>query len=270
MDTPIVVASISSLVSLVAAGGTAVWSGRQNRKNGERQQELAQQQASAQADLERLKNEHAQRVRHEERASTAKIQLDKYREPLLVAANELGDRIDNIRNKGFLAYIEVAGHRSDAAVLSTLFRFAHYYARLEMLYTDMSAMRFERDEDTKAVAGLIAAIGQTLASDRFPSFMIWRDEQRAIGELMCNDSSQKRKNCLGYSEFVQSYDERFKGWLGELADDLRAPGAAQDPRLTALQDLLSQLVRKLDEDSVFIRVDENRKIASPAWIVRAT
>jgi len=270
MDTAIVVASISSFASLAVAGATAIWSGRQNRKNGERQQELARHQAAAQADLERLKDEQARRVRHEERATTAKAQLDKYREPLLVAANELGDRIDNIQNKGFLAYLRVSGRRSDTVVLSTLFRFAHYFARLEMLYTDMSAMRFESDEDTRAVAGLIAAIGRTWASDRFSSFMIWREEQRAIGELMCHETSQTRKDCLGYSEFVQRYDERFKGWLGELADDLRAPGAAQNPRLTALQDLLSQLVRKLDEESVFVRVDEDQKIVAPAWMARAT
>jgi hypothetical protein len=268
MDTAIVIASISSLASLVVAGGTAVWSGQQNRKNGERQQELVRQQAAAQADLERLKDENAHRVRHEERALTAKAQLDKYREPLLNAANELGDRIDNIRNQGFLMYTRSAGHRGETAILSTLFRFAHYFARLEMLYTDMSAMRFERDEDTKAVAGLIAAVGQTLSSDSFPSFMIWRDEQRAIGELMCHETSDKRKACLGYSEFVREYDGRFKDWLGGIADDLRAPDAARNPRLKVLQDLLAQLVMKLDDGSVLTRVDVNQTFAAPAWLTR--
>jgi hypothetical protein len=100
--------------------------------------------------------------------------------------------------------------------------------------------------------------------------MIWREEQRAIGELICHDAGQQRKNCIGYAEFVRSYDERFKGWMGGLADDLRAPGAAAEPRLAALQDLFSQLVRKLDEDSVFVRVGEDRKVVSPGWIARAS
>jgi hypothetical protein len=48
-------------------------------------------------------------------------------------------------------------------------------------------LRFERAEQTSAVAELLAGIARALATDRPDAggarFMLWREEQAAIGEL---------------------------------------------------------------------------------------
>ena len=50
-------------------------------------------------------------------------------------ASDLGNRLDNIRNLGFLAYLDVEGHRRETAILSTQFRFARYFECLERLHS---------------------------------------------------------------------------------------------------------------------------------------
>ena len=76
MDTALVVACISGLVALASAAFSG-WTQIQVSKR------------------ERVS-------RDEERRSETKVVLDRYRGPLLDAAWQLGDRVNNIRNRGFL------------------------------------------------------------------------------------------------------------------------------------------------------------------------
>jgi hypothetical protein len=253
VDASVVVALISSSASLVIAGATTAWSARQNTRA-----------RAAQADLEVLKHQLETNARAEERRLTMKAQLDPYRESLLVAVDDLGNRIDNIRHKGFLAYLKVVGPRQETALLSSLYRFARYFGRLELLYRDLNVMRFERDEDTKVVAGLLAEIGGTFASDRHGGLMLWREEQRAIGELIC-----RRTEIAGYSTFVEDYETHYRRWLGTFAEELALPRAAETPRLRILQDLLAKLAIQLDEPAFLVGRDESGRPASPPWLVRA-
>jgi hypothetical protein len=113
--------------------------------------------------------------------------LDTYREPLLAAVDDLGDRINNIRNDDFLIYLNVEG-RQRIALLGTLFRFAQLFGWTEALYGNFGRLRFENDMSTKAVGGILRNIGRTLAVDRLDradasdfmttQLMIWREEQR--------------------------------------------------------------------------------------------
>lgn len=75
MNTALVVACISGVVALASAGLSA-WT----------QQQVMKQEKQG---------------RPEERRSDAKVVLDRYRGPLLDAAWQLGDRLDNIRNNQF-------------------------------------------------------------------------------------------------------------------------------------------------------------------------
>ena len=67
----------------------------------------------------------------------AKVVLDRYRGPLLDAAWQLGDRVDNIRNRGFFVYLSEGSGRAPEARRTTLFRFAYYlgwreYVRIQV------------------------------------------------------------------------------------------------------------------------------------------
>lgn len=141
------------------------------------------------------------RQQKHERQLAAREKLDRFREPLLSAADDLGSRINNIRHDHFLLYLEVP-ERKQTALLGTLFRFAQFFGWTEILYGAGGALRFEQDESTKAVADALREVGRTLAVDRLDrtvpmdftttTLMIWREEQRAIGELIRVDGGPDR------------------------------------------------------------------------------
>jgi hypothetical protein len=90
VDTALVVACISGLVALASAAFSG-WT-----------------------QIQMSKREKASR--EEERRSEAKVVLDRYRGPLLDAAWQLGDRVNNIRNRGFFTtyMYEGSGRERDA------------------------------------------------------------------------------------------------------------------------------------------------------------
>ena len=121
------------------------------------------------------------------------------------------------------------------ARLSTLFRFAQYFAWTEIVYGFADRLRFETDEATKAVVKALEDIGWTLAADEFDRvdpddfttsrWMLWREEQRAIGELMRQDGDEV--GCISFATFASIYEERFARWARSSA--LAAPTRHTDP-----------------------------------------
>ena len=79
-----------------------------------------------------------------------------------------------------------------------------------------------------------------------PQFMIWRIEQRGIGEGMILTSDGK-PTCMGYATFIDS-KSTMKEWLDPLETDLRRLDERGRNRLTKLQALLQELVQVLDQD----------------------
>jgi len=83
VDTALVVACISAVVALASAAFSG-WT-----------------------QLQVSKREKESRL--EERRSEAKVVLDRYRGPLLDAAWQLGDRVENIRKRDFLRFLKDLG-----------------------------------------------------------------------------------------------------------------------------------------------------------------
>jgi hypothetical protein len=79
--------------------------------------------------------------------------------------DDLGSRINNIRNDGFLFYLRTGG-RECTALLGTLFRFTQFFGWTEILYGSFGRLKFEMDKSTKAVADVLRNVGRTLATDR--------------------------------------------------------------------------------------------------------
>src|SRR5262249_44724832 len=117
----------------------------------------------------------------------AKKVLENYREPLIAASYELQARLYNILCNTFVErYIhnEDAGRRN-AAVESTLYVFAQFFGWREVIRQDVQYLRFARDQQTRRFAQLLRDIGETFLSDGYgQQFMIWRVEQRGLGERM--------------------------------------------------------------------------------------
>jgi hypothetical protein len=230
---------VAGAVSLVVTFGKIVWDGRQKTQ---------------------------------ERRLAAREKLDRDREPLLTAADALGSRINNIRRDGFLSYLDVP-ERQRTAMLGTLFRFAQLFGWTEILYGTFDRLRFEQDASTKAVADALRDIGRLLAVDRVDRtdpvdptttrLMIWREEQRAIGELMRVDSDPPR--CLSFDSFARQYDERFSPWFAAFAAQLDPVSTPPSERLAELQRLLAGLVRELDVDLMVLRTDVGGELIEPRW-----
>jgi len=174
--------------------------------------------------------------------------LATYREPLLAAAYELQARLHNILCNDFVEkYIRSdAAGKQDAAVQSTLYVFAQFFGWREIIRREVQFLRFARDEETRDVARLLRDITETFLLDDYgPQFMIWRVEQRGLGERMIV-SDGDRPTCVGYAAFI---DQRanLAEWLAPLERDLQDIGEEGRTRLVKLQHLLLELVTKLDE-----------------------
>ena len=178
----------------------------------------------------------------------AKKALDSYREPLLAASYELQARLYNILRLRFVEkYItdDTAGKR-DPAIQSTLYVFAQFFAWQEIIRREVQYLRFSRDKKTREIGRLLRDIGEAFLLNTYgPQFMIWRVEQRGLGECMiiCQDG---KLSCLGYASFI---DKRttMKEWLDPLEHDFENLQESGRRRLTDLQRLLLDLVQKLDD-----------------------
>jgi hypothetical protein len=212
------------------------------------------------------------RQKKQDRRVLAREKLDRYREPLLAAADALGTRVNNVRHHNFLSYLDVPERRR-TALLGTLFRFAQLFGWIEILYGTYDRLRFEHDASTKSVADAVREIGWLLADDRVDRtdepdatttrLMIWREEQRAIGELMRIDSDPPR--CLSFDSFTRQYDERFAPWFGTFAAQLDPALTPPSQRLVQLQRLLAGLVQELDVDRIVVRYGADGSLTEPPW-----
>jgi hypothetical protein len=247
MDTQVALALLGSAVSILIAAGTALWTRNENRVLSGLQQTSAER-------VKHLEDELQRQVREEQRRATELATLTPYREDLLEAASDLQHRLRNIREYQFLRYLH--GSRHDTAVTTTLFRFARYIGVLEILYSEVNYLRFETADKTQHIAALIKQIGVAFASDRYDrvgafqtsKFMIWREEQRAMGEAAIWRTTAGTPQVVGYSEFVERCTRKASQWFQRLVDDLEAGGMPQSKRLAVIEGLLAQLVQHLEAE----------------------
>jgi hypothetical protein len=175
--------------------------------------------------------------------------LDTYREPLIAASFELQSRLYNILSLDFVGKWvkdERTGKR-DAAIHSTLYVFAQFFAWRELIRREVQYLRFSRDEQTRLFAQLLRDIGEEFLADRYgQQFMIWRVEQRGLGERMIVPADGG-KACLGYAAFL---DQRgmMDEWLNPIERDLENIDDGGRKRLTNVQHLLVDLIRQLDDN----------------------
>jgi hypothetical protein len=178
----------------------------------------------------------------------AKKVLDNYREPLIAASFELQARLYNILRLRFVEkYIKAEENsKRDSALESTLYVFAQFFGWREIIRREVQYLRFSRSRKTREIGQLLRDIGETFLSDAYgPQFMIWRVEQRGIGERMVQSADSQMK-CLGYASFIEQRST-MEEWLAPLGNDLENLQDGGRQRLTELQHMLVKLVRQLDD-----------------------
>jgi hypothetical protein len=90
-------------------------------------------------------------------------------------------------------------------------------------------------------------IGTTFADDAYgQEFMVWREEQRAIGELVLDSTTgEGPRSLMGFASFVRRYEQDFAAWFAPLSADLHAENVERNARLAKLQSSLGDLVEEL-------------------------
>jgi hypothetical protein len=262
MDTGVVAALVAAGASLIVAIIGAALRVK-DRRQGEA---LAQAQGELQRELAQLGARLDREARQEERELSAREELERVREPLLAAALDLAHRLDNIRHGAFLDLFlgEGMGHRDRVARLSTHYRFARYWCIVEALYDRVALPRFLAEESTQQVGAMLNNIGKTCAQDGYDArrFMMWREEQRAIAELMRDRDTDL--GCMGFATFVRDYEEKFSRWFGSFDEDLKPAAARQSKRLDGLQHLLAVLAQQLDRRQLYLE-DSERLLRQSSW-----
>jgi len=203
----------------------------------------------------------------------AEAVLARYREPLVAAAFELQSRLYNILKLGFLERYLADGDEEQRtyAVENTLYVVGQYFAWTEILRREIQFMNFSDSKQSRAVADCSRRVVERFQDDKSSlgrAFLIWRGEQRAIGELMIQENDG-RTECIGYGAFLARRDPEFRGWFVRLESAL--PELAADPdvprlRLVDLQHALIDLIHELDPQRLRYSEEILQKVEKPeAW-----
>jgi hypothetical protein len=202
--------------------------------------------------------------------------LRRYRDPLLRAAFDLQSRLYNIAAKEFLGRYWKQGNEEqrEYARLSTLWLFGQYLGWVEILRREVQYLDLGSRSANQELQRRLNQVSAALASDAQgrSEFIVFRSDQRAIGEFMVIERSgqdENRPDCLGYSEFsgklaaieaetagaaTPSEFSVILGWVDRFTRDLEELGKSSrlDPhvRLAKVQRGLVDLVDLLDADRV--------------------
>jgi hypothetical protein len=191
-----------------------------------------------------------------ERDLRAEEVLTRYRQPLAAAALDLQGRLYNVLALDFVESFGGVHALNREAARTTLFRFAQYFGWSEILRRDIQFLSFADDADSRAVVRLQARVTEHfLDSGVGEAMMIWRDEQRAIGERMIVEEHGK-VICMGYARFGDCCERDFAPWLDRVWEELAQPAARE--RLRNVQHALCDLVELLDDRRLLIPHDLQR------------
>ena len=243
------------------------------RKHEERLKGLeAEQQRSLMQHEERLKELEAKQQRQhillEDELSRRRWQdeqrhkreevVNRFREPLARAAYDLQSRLWNSLHGRFLETYLVGGTPREKAyaVENTAFVIAQYFAWTEIVRREIQFIDLQEESETAALAHQQDRISHLWGSDHQAYgtvLRIWAGEQRAIGELLVEDTSAGPR-CMGYARFVELLHGDHSPFLDVLTAEIQALPRKQGPYPRRLVELQHALINQLEFlDPRFIR-----------------
>jgi len=194
--------------------------------------------------------------------------MGRYRDALLWAAFDLQSRIYNIlygfevdRDPGLTGFtttylVEGSERQALYVTRSTAFLFAEYLGWVEIFRRDIQFLDLANSDMNQRIMFTLTEISRTMGSASVletDCFMIFRADQRALGELMIEpDGKPGERRCIGYATFCSKLaDNGFSEWGQDLLNHVER--AAREPamatiRLTKLQHQLIDLIDLLDAD----------------------
>jgi hypothetical protein len=223
-------------MSLLGVGFSLVWNAVQQRRLAELQARLVREQEA------------------ESKAAQAGRLVARFRDPLLESAFDLQSRLYNtLRKRSTFTWPDDSYYLS-----STLFLVGQFFGWVEilrryMLYSDIADVG-DAKRLLVRVRKIQSLFSQTASEYRDQRY-IYRVEQRAIGEIMIDESSPREgdvgpRTTMGYATFRCRLDDaQFSQWFERFEAGLKAPPAPDKPdRLRAIQIALIDLLDFLDPD----------------------
>jgi len=239
MNTAIIVALISAIVSLVAAGVAYL----------------------SQRAIAHLNSEIAEQSRQRTKLELADEVMARYRDPLLAAVFDLQSRLYGFVALEFMRRYYIDGDESarEYAIENSLYIFGEYFAWVEIIRKEIQFLDLGEQAANEKWVRALNAVRDVFAGHKFDQAIhVFRGEQRAIGELMmvplAKEMSGRQHESLGYAAFVlKRRDEEFARWFRKLEGHLKLlaaePGAHLD-RVIHLQHALVDVLDILDADCV--------------------
>ena len=262
MEAEVVASLVAAVASLVVALVSLVQSRSAQRDAANQsaaqmlhEQRLKDVEAGQQGQLTLLNDELARRRWQEEQRQKREEVANRFREPLARAAYDLQSRLWNVLNGRFLVYLAGGTPREQAYVLeNTAFLVAQYFAWTEIVRREIQIIDLREEAETGALAHQQDRISALWGSDHLPYggvFRIWSGEQRAIGELLIEES-ESGPRCMGYARFMELLRGDHSPFLDLLTEEIRA--LPRHPRPRRLVDLQHALIDQLEVlDRQFIR-----------------
>jgi hypothetical protein len=251
VDASVIVGLVSATVSVqgaVAAGIMTTWSTRAGRRY--------------EHELEGLK-------RARDKAEQAEEILSRYREPLLLAAQNFHSRLFRIVDNNALASLHCGDADNERYVRNhTVYVIAEYLCWTWIIHHDQSFLDLGVEEHNRKLVQHLEEVHSAIADQAMPRpLRLYRGEQRAIGEIMrtATGTTEPRSESLGYAEFCTRLDDdpEFIQWLGRLRsglDEIANTSKPERAQLIRLQHALVDLIDFLDPKQLRLPTRRRDKI----------
>jgi len=134
-------------------------------------------------------------------------------------------------------------------VAHTAFLIGQFFAWVYILRLESQFLNIQRTDETSSLANAFFAIEKAWSDqDVEPTYMLWRGEQSAIGEVMTITAADGQHSCVGYAAFYRRWcsgDPDFRSWF-KAFDSLGDGQSRGSKRMTEVNKGLRGLVEALD------------------------
>lgn len=213
------------------------------------------------------------RTEHHKRSHAMQQVVAKYRDPLLLAAEELSHKLMNLIENNFASWLSDTSNsgRREYVAMHTSFVFGQFFCWIYILRRETQFLRPSSENDVDGTGATIVMnnIRFTLNASRRridAPFEIWTGDQQAMGEFMTVKDDNGQLRCMGYGTFVKQWKEQesfrdwFKSIVGGISEinryahyrdnnpeaQLRPRRVLIDERIRCLQHELVDLIEDLD------------------------
>jgi hypothetical protein len=167
------------------------------------------------------------------RLNEAEKLLARYRDPLLLASQDLQSRLYNITDKGITNYFPQGGEEKNNLLLYTAFLVGQYLSWTHILRLQAQFLRFSTDKQNSDLTRVMHGIDFEFSTDKYnrqgaAPLNLWRGQQMAIGELMTTGDGELL--CMGYAAFHQKWkDDTGYGTMGGASGMSKITGTSYVP-----------------------------------------